>query len=291
MNPNPFASLNHFTVPVTIYPLLSMFRAAPCRPARMTSGAANVTPAVPNLIQNRLPPVREAAVRPPISADSGNKTAVRERRSYHRRRISWCQRMAFDLSERASGVLLHPTSLPGPHGAGDLGPEARAFARWLREAGQRWWQMLPVGPIGYGNSPYSAQSAFAGNPLLVNLGRLAEDGLLSPRELADVPPFPKNRVDYAAVRAFRERHLRTAFAAFDESRRNRTAFEAFSARNAAWLDDFALYMAIKRSGGGKPWTQWEPGLRLRDRATLDRARGALRAEIQEQRFEQFLFDV
>src|SRR5207248_2883569 len=205
--------------------------------------------------------------------------------------LSWCQRMAFDLSERASGVLLHPTSLPGPHGSGDLGPESHAFARWLRDAGQRWWQMLPVGPIGYGNSPYSAHSAFAGNPLLVNLGHLAEDGLLSPRDLADVSPFPKNRVDYVAVRAFRERHLRTAFATFDKRPRNRTAFEAFSAGNAAWLDDFALYMAIKRSGGGKPWTEWEPGLRLRDPATLDRARGALRAEIQEQRFEQFLFDI
>ena len=199
--------------------------------------------------------------------------------------------MAFDLSERASGVLLHPTSLPGEHGSGDLGPESHAFARWLSDAGQRWWQMLPAGPIGYGNSPYSAHSAFAGNPLLVNLGHLAEDGLLSPRDLADVSPFPKNRVDYVAVRAFRERHLRTAFATFDKRPRNRTAFEAFSAGNAAWLDDFALYMAIKRSGGGKPWTEWEPGLRLRDPATLDRARGALRAEIQEQRFEQFLFDV
>jgi 4-alpha-glucanotransferase len=199
--------------------------------------------------------------------------------------------MAFDLSERASGVLLHPTSLPGPHGSGDLGPEGHAFARSLRDAGQRWWQMLPVGPIGYGNSPYSAHSAFAGNPLLVNLGRLAEDGLLPARDLADVPPFPNGRVDYAAVRAFRERHLRTAFATFDRRRRNRTAFDAFCARNAAWLDDFALYMAIKRSGRGKPWTQWDPDLRLRDRAALDRARAALRAEIEEQRFEQFLFDV
>src|SRR5207248_10006353 len=139
--------------------------------------------------------------------------------------LSWCQRMAFDLSERASGVLLHPTSLPGAHGSGDLGPEAHAFARWLRDAGQRWWQMLPVGPIGYGNSPYSAHSAFAGNPLLVNVGRLAEDDLLPPRDLADVPHFPEGRVDYAAARAFRERHLRTAFAAFDKRRRDRSAFD------------------------------------------------------------------
>ena len=199
--------------------------------------------------------------------------------------------MAFDLSERASGVLLHPTSLPGPHGSGDLGLEARAFARWLRGAGQRWWQMLPVGPLGHGNSPYSAHSAFAGNPLLVSLGRLVEDGLLRPRDLADAPGFPEGRVDHAAVRAFRGRYLWKAFAAFGNRARDGGGFDAFCASNSAWLDDFALYMAIKRSSGGKAWTEWEPGLRLRDSAALDRARQALRAEVEEQRFEQFLFDV
>src|SRR5437764_15384169 len=101
--------------------------------------------------------------------------------------------MAFDLSERASGVLLHPTSLPGRHGSGDLGLEARVFARWLRGAGQRWWQMLPVGPLGHGNSPYSAPSAFAGNPLPVSPGRLVEAAPLRPRGLADAPRCPQGR--------------------------------------------------------------------------------------------------
>src|SRR5919198_31023 len=148
--------------------------------------------------------------------------------------------MAFDLSERASGVLLHPTSLPGPHGSGDLGHEAHAFARSLHDTGQHWWQMLPVGPIGQGNSPYSAESAFAGNPLLISLQRLVEDGLLSATALDDAPRFPKARVDHPAVRAFRERHLRAAFTAFPKQGRHRAAFDAFCARNAEWLDDFAL---------------------------------------------------
>src|SRR4051812_34828226 len=122
--------------------------------------------------------------------------------------------MAFDLSERASGVLLHPTSLPGAFGCGDLGSEAHRFARWLHDAGARYWQMLPVAPVGYGNSPYSALSAFAGNPLLVSLERLALDGLLPRGALADAPAFPPGRVDYAATHAFRDRMLRAAFEAF-----------------------------------------------------------------------------
>src|SRR5207253_5440912 len=120
--------------------------------------------------------------------------------------------MAFSLSERASGVLLHPTSLPGAYGCGDLGLEAHEFAAWLRGAGQRWWQMLPVGPIGYGNSPYSAHSAFAGDPLLVSPDRMVEEGLLRRDALVDVPRFPADRVDYPGSRSWRERHLRAASA-------------------------------------------------------------------------------
>src|SRR2546428_5379598 len=122
--------------------------------------------------------------------------------------------MPIDLSERASGVLLHPTSLPGAYGCGDVGPQALAFARWLRDADQRWWQMLPVGPVGFGNSPYSAHSAFAGSPLLISLDRLVEEGLLPRSSLEGAPAFPQGRVDYGATRAWRERHLRAAFDAF-----------------------------------------------------------------------------
>ncbi len=197
--------------------------------------------------------------------------------------------MTADLTERAGGVLLHPTSLPGPHGCGDLGPQAHTFARWLHDAGQRYWQMLPVGPLGYGNSPYSALSAFAGNPLFISLERLVEEGLLPRGALSQAPRFPAGRTDYAAARAFRGQCLRTAFAAFGKRTSDHPSFEIFRAQSAFWLEDFALYSAIKSARRELPWTAWEADLRARDPAALDRARQALRAEIEQQRFEQYLF--
>ena len=134
----------------------------------------------------------------------------------------------FDLNERASGVLLHPTSLPGPHGNGDLGGEARRFADQLARAGQRWWQMLPVGPPGIGNSPYSARSAFAGSPLLIDLDALAGRGML--RELP-AARFPRGRVDYPAAESFRAGILERAFESFTRRRRP-AAFDAFCDRAA-----------------------------------------------------------
>ena len=197
--------------------------------------------------------------------------------------------MSSVLTERASGVLLHPTSLPGAHGCGDLGPQAHAFAQWLRSAGQRFWQMLPVGPLGYGNSPYSALSAFAGNPLLISLDRLVDEGLLPRGALADVPRFSASRTDYAAARAWREKCLRIAFDAFQKRTSDHPSFEIFCSASAAWLEDFALYSAIKRARSERPWTEWEPDLRARDPEALDRARKALRGEIDQQRLEQYLF--
>src|SRR4051812_43689666 len=116
------------------------------------------------------------------------------------------------LGERASGLLLHPTSLPGPHGIGDLGAGARRFVDFLAAAGQRWWQMLPVGPTGYGDSPYSAESAFAGDPLLLDLHALAADGLLDAADVAGA--LPESRVDHAAALAFKAPRLREAAARF-----------------------------------------------------------------------------
>lgn len=197
--------------------------------------------------------------------------------------------MSLNLNERASGVLLHLTSLPGPWGCGDLGPQAHAFAGWLHGAEQRIWQMLPVGPVGYGNSPYSALSAFAGNPLFISLDRLVDDGLLPRRALAEAAAFPAGRTDYARAGAFREPLLHTAFQAFSRRTSDHEVFALFCEENAAWLEDFALYAAIKRSRDERPWTEWEPELRARDAEALDRAREALHADIAQQRFEQFLF--
>jgi 4-alpha-glucanotransferase len=193
----------------------------------------------------------------------------------------------FDLEERSSGVLLHLTSLPGPHGNGDLGAESHRFAALLAAAGQRWWQMLPVGPPGEGHSPYSARSAFAGSPLFIDLARLAREGLL--RDPATPPRFAEGRVDYPAAAAFRERELRRAFAVF-ERRRKRASYHAFRERAAAWLEDFALFSALRSAAGGAPWSEWDRELRLRRPAALARARRELASEIELHRFQQWLFD-
>ena len=115
---------------------------------------------------------------------------------------------------RESGVLLHPTSLPGPHGIGDFGDAAFRFIDWLADAGQRLWQVMPIGPTGFGDSPYSSPSAFAGNPLLISLPWLAGDGLLTADELGEAPWFPTDHVDFGAVGAFKQRMLRQAFERF-----------------------------------------------------------------------------
>jgi 4-alpha-glucanotransferase len=193
----------------------------------------------------------------------------------------------FDLEERSGGVLLHLTSLPGPHGNGDLGPEAHRFAGQLAAAGQRWWQMLPVGPPGEGNSPYSARSAFAGSPLLVDLAALARDGLLP--EPALPPRFPEEGIDHAAAAAYRDRELRRAFAAF-ERRRKRASYHAFRERAAAWLEDFALFSALRFATGGRPWIEWDRDVRLRRPGALARARRELAPEVELHRFQQWVFD-
>jgi 4-alpha-glucanotransferase len=187
------------------------------------------------------------------------------------------------LQERASGVLLHVTSLPGPHGNGDLGAEAHAFADVLARSGQRWWQMLPVGPAGYGDSPYSAMSAFAGNPLLVDL-----DALGVP---VDRARFANDRVDFAAASAFREKHLRRAFQAeATRPARERSSFRAYCEQAASWLDDFALFAALKRAHHGVAWTEWDAPLRKREPAALARATESHREEIDFVKFVQWKFD-
>src|SRR5947209_16266801 len=149
--------------------------------------------------------------------------------------------------------------------------------------------MLPAGPIGYGNSPYSALSAFAGNPLLISLDRLVDESLLPRSALSDAPRFPAGRADYAAAREWREKNLRIAFNAFSRRTSDHPSYEIFCGENAGWLEDYALYAAIKRARRELPWTAWELELRARDPQAIDRARSALRGEIDQQRFEQFLF--
>lgn len=153
---------------------------------------------------------------------------------------------------RSSGILLHPTSLPGPFGIGDLGPQAYAFADFLAETGQGIWQVLPLGPTGYGDAPYQSFSAFAGNPLLISPEKLVEHGLLANREAANPPEFPASEVDFGLVMAYKFDLLRKAFRNF----RPDSAFDSFAALHHAWLEPFARFMALKHANGGKVWTEW-----------------------------------
>src|SRR2546425_9765033 len=163
---------------------------------------------------------------------------------------------------RASGILLHPTSLPGRFGIGDLGDEAYRFADFLVASGQSLWQVLPLGPTGYGDSPYACYSAFAGNTLLISPERLVAEGLLTEDDLNDAPYFPDERVDFESVHQFKEALLRKAFARFQQTADAgiRNAFASFCSAQNEWLDDYALFRALKDAHGGKSWTEWEASL-------------------------------
>ena len=196
------------------------------------------------------------------------------------------------FSERCSGILLHPTSLPGPHGVGDLGPEAYLFVNFLARAGQRYWQMLPVGPLGGGASPYDSPSAFAGNPLLISLELLAERGLLERSEIVDPRSFASARhARFSAARRYRERRLRRAFARFQERLGDgeRGELAHFVHEQRHWLPDYALFSALKAARGGESWTTWPSELKQREGSALEAARRDLAAEVQYHEFLQFEF--
>ena len=192
---------------------------------------------------------------------------------------------------RLSGLLLHPTSLPGRFGIGDLGPEAWRWVDFLAAAGQGLWQVLPLGPTGYGDSPYQSFSASAGNPYLVSPELLLADGLLEPGDLAAAPALPADRVDFGAVIEWKLAILAKAHARFRAGAVPglRAAYEDFRGGHAAWLEDFALFMALKDAHGGAPWTAWEPALRVREAAALTAAGDRLAGAVDSQRFRQFLF--
>lgn len=195
------------------------------------------------------------------------------------------------LSSRRSGILLHPTSLPGPYGIGELGPHAYAWVDFLAASGQSVWQVLPLGPTGYGDSPYQSFSAFAGNPYLISLERLKEDGFLGDDDLAPGADASGDAVDFGEVIAFKVEMLSRAQRRFHEraSRQERAALDAFRARESAWLDDYLLFMALKEAHGGRSWTEWEAPLRDRDPAALDEARERHAEAIRRYETWQFWF--
>jgi 4-alpha-glucanotransferase len=190
---------------------------------------------------------------------------------------------------RASGVLLHPTSLPGHHGIGDLGAEAHAFVDFLAETGQRWWQMLPLGPTGYGNSPYQSLSSFAGNPLLIDLHGLVKHGWLDEKACPHDPGLPVDSVDFDAVALLKERALRAAFQQF-QTQEDDPHFQDFVTANAAWLDDYVFYQALKDNHGGLPWYEWESELVAREPSACALWRERLSAGIRYHEFVQYVFD-
>jgi 4-alpha-glucanotransferase len=192
---------------------------------------------------------------------------------------------------RSSGILLHPTSLPGKFGIGDLGPEAYDLVERLASARQALWQILPLGPTGYGDSPYQSFSAFAGNPLLISPELLIKDGLISETDLANAPSFSTTRVDFGEARKWKAGILETAFEGFtsmnDEALRG--SFESYCRTNKEWLDDYALYRAIKTVQVEKPWYEWPVKFKLRDERTISVARQQLEQKIDAERFVQWIF--
>ena len=193
--------------------------------------------------------------------------------------------------KRSAGVLLHPTSLPGPYGIGDLGPQAYKWVDFLAETGCTLWQVLPLGPTGYGDSPYQCFSAFAGNPYLISPELLMKDELLSQSDLAEMPEFGQEQVDYGGVIPWKIQILDQAYTRFKalKTRKLKQALQQFSQQQAEWLDDFSLFMALKEQHGGAPWHTWEPALRGRDPEALQAARKKLGDAVQRQIFRQFLF--
>src|SRR6476661_6411281 len=161
---------------------------------------------------------------------------------------------------RSSGVLLHPTSLPGPFGIGDLGPEAFRFAKFLVDAGQSLWQVLPLGPTGYGDSPYACYSAFAGNTLLISPEQLVADGLLDQSDLPGISPgSASDRIDFTEAHKIKESLLQKAYQSYTKTTDThlRSAFETFAQKHAHWLEDYALFRALKDAHNGVAWNKWE----------------------------------
>lgn len=191
---------------------------------------------------------------------------------------------------RSSGVLLHISSLPSPYGIGTFGRAAYAFVDFLSSAGQRYWQILPIGPTGYGDSPYQSFSSFAGNPYFIDLDLLREQGLLTKQELtaADFGADPAH-VDFAKQYAVRIPILRRAYERFSE--RLTGEFLEFCRRQSVWLDSYALFMAIKDENGGAPFDQWSDGLKFRRRGAIDRAERRLGRDVGFYKFLQYMFSL
>lgn len=190
--------------------------------------------------------------------------------------------------DRAGGILLHPTSLPSRYGIGDLGPEAYNFLDFLKESRLKLWQILPLHPVGYGESPYQSYSAFAGNPLLISIDELYKEGLITGYDMKYLPVFPPDRVEYSRVMDLKNMLLRRAFERF-RRKDCEEEYSFFLDQNSFWLPDFLLFMALKEHFNGLPWNRWDHDIAFRRSEAVLRWEGFLAQEMKYQCFLQYKF--
>ncbi len=192
---------------------------------------------------------------------------------------------------RQSGILLHPTSLPGPDGIGDLGPECYRWIDFLYDTGCSLWQILPLGPTGFGDSPYQCFSAFAGNPYLVSSALLLDQGLLKREDFLDRPDFPTDHIDFGPVIEWKITLLDRAFLRFKRTRSKKLldSYQSFYSAQSTWLDDYSLFMAIKEVQGGGSWDGWSEDLRNRLPAALEEFKLLNKDTVEKHKFRQFVF--
>ncbi|MEW6695899.1 MAG: 4-alpha-glucanotransferase [Bacillota bacterium] len=190
-------------------------------------------------------------------------------------------------TKRQSGILLHPTSLPSPFGIGDLGKEAYGFVDFLSRSRQKLWQVLPLNPVGYGESPFQCFSAFAGNPMLISPQLLMEQGLLTEQDIRPLPEFSQDRVEFERVREYKDRLLRRAFQQAKAGSKTPACQETLA--RFPWLEDYALFMALKQYFGGLPWNHWDQSIALRQRQAMDTFRHLLQENMEYHIFLQHTF--
>lgn len=192
---------------------------------------------------------------------------------------------------RYSGILVHPTSFPSPYGIGDMGEGAYGFIDFLEAAGQTLWQCLPLGPTSFGDSPYQSFSSFAGQPLIISPDLLIQDGLLAEEDVADMPKWDDTHVDYGEAILFKTRLLRKAYEHFKQTPilLYVEEFQAFCKKEGSWLDNYALFMALKDAHDGRPWSQWEAPYRTLEPLSIEIARQELADDIDYYRFIQYIF--